>query len=178
MIEHQNPNGSWGTIDASRPYQIYLDTQASHEAFGGATSALGVMSLVEPSRTDPAAAASLRRGVEHLLTMPEVGKASGNTFYDIWTHTYLLSALCRVVNDPRYADDRDRIAAVIDRELDILRQRQSLDGGWGYYDFEYILENPSGDQSTSFNTAAVLLALEEARAKGLLEDTESESRGD
>ena len=166
MIEHQNPDGSWGTIDASRPYQIYLDTQASHEAFGGATSALGVMSLVEPSRTDPAAAASLRRGVEHLLTMPEVGKASGNTFYDIWTHTYLLSALCRVVDDPRYADDRDRIAAVIERELGILRQRQGLDGGWGYYDFEYILENPSGDQSTSFNTAAVLLVLEEARAKG------------
>ena len=26
MIEHQNPDGSWGTIDASRPYQIYLDT--------------------------------------------------------------------------------------------------------------------------------------------------------
>ncbi len=166
MIEHQNPDGSWGTIDASRPYQIYLDTQASHEAFGGATSALGVMSLVAPSHTDPAAAASLRRGVEHLLTMPEVGKASGNTFYDIWTHTYLLSALCRVVDDPRYADDRDRIAAVIERELGILRQRQGLDGGWGYYDFEYILENPSGDQSTSFNTAAVLLVLEEARAKG------------
>ena len=166
MIEHQNPDGSWGTIDASRPYQIYLDTQSSHQAFGGATSALGVMSLVEPSRTDPAAEASLQRGVEHLVTMPEVGKASGNTFYDIWTHTYMISALCRVVDDPRFAGSRDRIVAVIEREIDILRDRQGLDGGWGYYDFEYILENPSGDQSTSFNTAAVLLALEEARARG------------
>ncbi|MEE2718363.1 MAG: prenyltransferase/squalene oxidase repeat-containing protein [Planctomycetota bacterium] len=166
MIEHQNPDGSWGTIDASRPYQIYLDTQSSHQAFGGATSALGVMSLVEPSRTDPAAEASLQRGVEHLVTMPEVGKASGNTFYDIWTHTYMISALCRVVDDPRFAESRERIVAVIEREIDILRDRQGLDGGWGYYDFDYILENPSGDQSTSFNTAAVLLALEEARARG------------
>ena len=166
MIEHQNPDGSWGTIDASRPYQIYLDTQSSHQAFGGATSALGVMSLVEPSRTDPAAEASLQRGVEHLVTMPEVGKASGNTFYDIWTHTYMISALCRVVADPRFAESRERIVAVIEREIDILRDRQGLDGGWGYYDFDYILENPSGDQSTSFNTAAVLLALEEARARG------------
>lgn len=166
MVEHQNPDGSWGTIDASRPYQIYLDTQASHQAFGGATSALGVMSLVEPSRSSAAAEQSLRRGVQHLLTMPEVGKASGNTFYDIWTHTYLISALCRVVDDPRFSESRDRIVAVIEREIDILRDRQGLDGGWGYYDFDYILENPSGDQSTSFNTAAVLLALEEARARG------------
>ena len=166
MVEHQNPDGSWGTIDASRPYQIYLDTQSSHQAFGGATSALGVMSLVEPSRTNAAAEQSLHRGVQHLLTMPEVGKASGNTFYDIWTHTYLVSALCRVVDDPRFSDSRERIVAVIEREIEILRDRQGLDGGWGYYDFEYILENPSGDQSTSFNTAAVLLALEEARARG------------
>jgi len=166
MIEHQNPDGSWGTIDASRPYQIYLDTQSSHAAFGGATSALGVMSLIEPSRNDPAAEASLRRGIEHLLTTPPVGKASGNTFYDIWTHTYMLSAMCRLVDDPRFATDRDRIAEVLQRELDILHNRQSLDGGWGYYDFEYILPNPSGDQSTSFNTAAVLLALEEARNHG------------
>ena len=72
-----------------------------------------------------------------------------------------MSALCRVVDDPRFSDSRERIVAVIEREIDILRDRQGLDGGWGYYDFEYILENPSGDQSTSFNTAAVLLALEE-----------------
>ncbi|MDG2292569.1 MAG: hypothetical protein P8L37_07905, partial [Phycisphaerales bacterium] len=32
MVEHQNPDGSWGTIDSARPYQIYLDTQASHDA--------------------------------------------------------------------------------------------------------------------------------------------------
>ena len=51
MVEHQNPDGSWGTIDSARPYQIYLDTQASHDAFGGATSALGVMSLIEASQT-------------------------------------------------------------------------------------------------------------------------------
>lgn len=166
MIEHQNPDGSWGTIDASRPYQIYLDTQSSHAAFGGATSALGVMSLIEPSRKDPAAEASLRRGIEHLLTMPPVGKASAKTFYDIWTHTYLLSAMCRLIDDPRFAEHRDQIGSVLARELDILHNRQSLDGGWGYYDFEYILPNPSGDQSTSFNTASVLLALEEARARG------------
>ncbi len=170
MVENQNPDGSWGTIDASRPYQIYLDTQSSHSAFGGATSALGVMSLVESSRGNPEAEASLRRGVEHLLTMPPVGKASGNTFYDIWTHTYVLSAMCRLVDDPRFAGDRDRIVAVLERELDILGNRQSLDGGWGYYDFDYILPNPSGDQSTSFNTAAVLLALQEASDRGFSVD--------
>lgn len=166
MIDNQNPDGSWGTIDSSRPYQIYLDTQASHDAFGEATSALGVMSLIEPSRTNPAAEAALRRGVEHLLETPVVGKASGNTFYDIWTHTYMLSAMCRLIDDERFAGDRDRIAKTLEQELLTLKHRQAIDGGWGYYDFSYILEHPSGEQSTSFNTASVLLALDEARDLG------------
>ena len=36
MIDNQNPDGSWGTIDSSRPYQIYLDTRQRlpHAAFG------------------------------------------------------------------------------------------------------------------------------------------------
>lgn len=166
MVEHQNPDGSWGTIDAARPYQIYLDTQASHDAFGGATSALGVMSLIEASRDNAAAEAALRAGVEHLLSMPAIGKATGNTFYDIWAHTYILSAMCRLENDSRFTTEQQRITAVLERELAILRQRQSADGGWGYYDFQYVLPNPSGNESTSFNTASVLLALDEARENG------------
>ena len=166
MVENQNPDGSWGTVDSARPYQIYLDTQASHDAFGGATSALGVMSLIEASHDDPAVEAALRAGVEHLLDMPPIGKATGNTFYDIWAHTYILSAMCRLENDPRFAEDRARITAVLERELATLRQRQSADGGWGYYDFQYVLPNPSGNESTSFNTASVLLALDEAKENG------------
>ncbi|MBM44244.1 MAG: hypothetical protein CMJ36_04440 [Phycisphaerae bacterium] len=177
MIDNQNPDGSWGTIDASRPYQIYLDTQASHDAFGEATSALGVMSLIEPSRTNPAAEAALRLGVKHLLDTPPVGKATGNTFYDIWTHTYMLSAMCRLVDDERFAGDRDRIAEVLRKELEILKDRQSIDGGWGYYDFAYILEHPSGEQSTSFNTASVLLALDEARDLGFEVDIDMVNDG-
>jgi hypothetical protein len=177
MVEHQNPDGSWGTIDAARPYQIYLDTQASHDAFGGATSALGVMSLIKAESEDPAVEAALRRGVDHLLTAPPIGKATGNTFYDIWAHTYILSAMCRLVDDDRFADDRDRIATVLRRELDILRQRQGADGGWGYYDFQYVLPNPSGNESTSFNTASVLLVIDEARDRGFEVDMDMVNDG-
>lgn len=166
MVTNQNPDGSWGTIDASRPYQIYLDTQASHQGFGGATSALGVMSLIEPSRTSPEAGEALERGIEYLLTMPTIGKASGKTFYDIWAHTYILSAMCRLVDDDRFEKNHDRIRGVLERELAILKKWQAIDGGWGYYDFSYILEHPSGEQSTSFNTASVLLVLDEARELG------------
>ena len=177
MIDNQNPDGSWGTIDSSRPYQIYLDTQASHDAFGEATSALGVMSLIEPSRTNPAAEAALRLGVEHLLETPVVGKATGNTFYDIWTHTYMLSAMCRLVDDERFAQDRDRIARTLEQEMATLKERQAIDGGWGYYDFSYVLEHPSGEQSTSFNTASVLLALDEARDHGFEVDMDMVNDG-
>ncbi|MCA8913162.1 MAG: hypothetical protein KDB82_15790, partial [Planctomycetes bacterium] len=37
------------------------------------------------------------------------------------------------------------------------------DGGWGYYDFGNSLKRPSGDISTTFSTAAALVALREAR---------------
>ena len=69
--------------------------------------------------------------------------------------------MCRLIDNERFTDDRDRIATVLQRELDILRQRQGADGGWGTG--QYVTQ--SGGTSTSFNTASVL-AVDEARDRG------------
>ena len=90
IIANQRPDGSFGTFESPRAREIFLDTQASHRAFHTATSALVCWALIAPARTDPAAAAALDRGLAWLEAQGEVGRASGNTFYSVWSHTYLV----------------------------------------------------------------------------------------
>jgi hypothetical protein len=166
LVGAQNDDGSWGSFASARPGEIYLDNLSSHRAFRDATSALCLMALQEPSATDARAAKALERGVDFLLAAPPTGRASGGTFYDTWAHTYLVQAFSRLHGDERFVSRRQQIAALVNRELGLLEQRQGLEGGWGYYDFNYTLASPSGDMSTSFNTAAVLIALDDARRAG------------
>ena len=166
LVEHQNDDGSWGSFVSARPYEIYLGTLSSFRAFRDATSSLCVMALLEPSRTDPAAMDSLQRGIEFLLAAKPTARATADTFYDTWTHTYLVHALSLVHQDDRFADLRERIEPALMREIETLCDRQGAEGGWAYYDFGYAADAPTGNMSTSFNTASALLALHEARNAG------------
>ncbi len=166
LIANQDDDGGWGSFESARPYEIYLGTVASHRAFRQATSALCVLALQEPSRDDPAVARALERGLAHLLAAEPVARATGSTFYDTWAHTYLLQAMASLHRDDRFADLWPALAGVIEREIALLSRRQAADGGWGYYDFGYSRPTPAGMESTSFNTAAVLLALHEAQLAG------------
>lgn len=167
LVEHQNADGSWGTFASTRTSEIYLGTVASLRAFEQATSALCVLALQEPARKDPAARAALTRGLEHLLTTPPALRAQGDTFYDTWTHTFLVEALAALSHDPAYAAREEAIVAVLRREVELLLARQGADGGWGYYDFAWALSHPSGRESTSFLTGAALLALHAAAEVGV-----------
>jgi hypothetical protein len=167
LIGAQNDDGSFGTFHSERIGEIYLDNLSSHHAFRDATSALCCLALQEPSRTDRRAKAAIDRGLRYLLSTPPAGRASGGTFYDTWAHTYLVQTLATLAQDDRFSDHRSQIVEAAQREIGILIQRQSLDGGWGYYDFGNTLTSPSGHESTSFNTAAALLAVNQAREAGL-----------
>jgi hypothetical protein len=81
-----------------------------------------------------------------------------------------VQALSSIYKDERFTELRPQICEVINRELGLLAQRQAADGGWGYYDFGYTLVTPTGNMSTSFNTAAALMALREAESAGLTVD--------
>jgi hypothetical protein len=177
LVEHQNADGSWGTFASTRTNEIYLGTVASLRAFSQATSALCVLALQAPARSDPAARAALTRGLEHLITTPPALRAQGDTFYDTWTHTYLVEALAALSHDQAYADREDAIVAVLQREVDLLLARQGADGGWGYYDFGWALSRPSGHESTSFLTGAALLALQAAAEVGVAAPPEALEAG-
>ena len=167
LVSSQRADGAWGSFETRRPSEVYTDTVASHRAFEGATTALCVLALERPARRDPTAARAFQRGLERLLAAPPVGRASGQTFYDTWTHTYLVEALARAASSPLVGEGRAAVLEVLRREVALLCERQAADGGWGYYDFQHSRPVPSGHESTSFLTAAALLALRAAAAAGV-----------
>lgn len=166
LVQSQNPDGSWGSFVSLRPGEIYLDNLSSHRAFTQATTALCLLALQEPAKSDAVVAAALDRGVQYILNEPFAGRASGSTFYDTWAHTYLVQALAKLHGDERLAHRQSEIRELLIREIDLLAERQSADGGFAYYDFGYAAANPTGNMSTSFNTAAALVALDEAAHAG------------
>ena len=166
LLANQRHDGSFGSFESPRAREVFLDTQASHRAFHSATTALACWALVAPARTDPAARAALDRGLAWLLAQGEVGRASGNTFYGVWAHTYLLELGAAVVAEPSLAGHHAAWREALSREAQLARRDQSADGGWAYYDFDHVGETPSGHESTSFNTAAMVEALLHAREQG------------
>lgn len=167
LVANQNPDGSWGSFESSRSREIYLGTQASHRAFRDATSALATMALVEPAGRDPAARAALERAVDYLVATEPSRRVNSDTFYNTWTHTYLVAAAAEVLRSGVLPQRDAALRGLLRREVELLLAARAADGGWGYYDFEHRMATPSGNHTTSFNTASALLALEAAAAAGV-----------
>lgn len=167
LVTSQNPNGSWGSFESARPGEVWLGTTASHSAFGDATSALCVMALLAPSRDNADAAKSLEKGIRYLAKAPHVLRATGDTLYNTWTHIYVLDAMCGVMRDERFKKLHSDAKKVALRQIQALEKLQGAEGGWGYYDFSFASSHPTGSESCSFMTAAVLLALESAKTAEL-----------
>ncbi len=165
-LANQRVDGNWGTFETARENEVFLDTQASHRAFQGATTALVAWSFIEPARTDDRCRSALERGLAQLRQRGTPGRASGNTFYDVWAHTYLIELSTAVQSDPRLSSFHAAWKALGQSEIDRVRREQGTEGGWGYYDFEFTGLHPSGHESTSFNSAAMILALKRAQAVG------------
>ena len=166
VLSNQRPSGAWGSFESVRRSEIFLDTQASHLAFQSATTALVAWALIAPSHDDARCRTALERGLTFLSSRPAPGRATGKTFYSIWAHTYFLELAAAILADDSLKSFHEPWSALMARELLLVRREQGTEGGWGYYDFTYQGMNPSGNQSTSFNTAAMILAMKAAEAQG------------
>ena len=101
---------------------------------------------------------------EHL---EDLKRATGDAIYNVWGHAYALQALVRMRS--RFPDDRERtekIDELIALQYDMLSRYESVDGGWGYYDFRYQGRKPTAS-SISFVNGCVLVAFHEAKSIGL-----------
>lgn len=165
ILDNQKAKGDWGYM-TERPYDIYLGSINSLHVWGNASTALCVMGLMSVPATDEITAAA-RKGLEYLVNAPDTPRATMDTFYNVWSHAYMIQALCEAMGDARFADLKANMRKRAEHELRRLLDHQSLDGGWGYYDFDHRTLRPSGDISTPFTTAAALVALKEAQRADL-----------
>jgi hypothetical protein len=85
----------------------------------------------------------------------------------VWGHSYAIQALVKML--PRAAGNPEReklIKELINSQFDRLQRYESVDGGWGYYDFSVGSQKPAAI-TTSFTTATGLIALHDAKEAGL-----------
>lgn len=168
LVRTQNEDGSWGSHDAQRPFQIYAPIPGAHHGFRAAVTAMAVSALIEAAPGNPDAEAAARRGYAWMdKNLERVKRATGDAIYNVWAHTYAVQALVRV-HEKLVADEEGKrsVRALIARQLDLLDRYESVDGGWGYYDFNYQARKPTSD-STSFVNAAALIAIHEAERIGI-----------
>jgi hypothetical protein len=64
------------------------------------------------------------------------------------------------------SEKQQQILDLVRTQYDYLDRYESVDGGWGYYDFDVGSQKPMS-KTTSFTTAAVLVALHDARGIGV-----------
>jgi hypothetical protein len=167
LVGSQNRDGSWGTAERTKDLNIMASPPGSHLAFRTGTTALAVTALIEVGPDTPEAKRALERGEEWLLeNLPTLRRATGMELYNVWGHGYGVLALAKMHGRHPNTDRKQKIEALIRDQFDRLARYESVDGGWGYYDFRAQTAHPSS-ASTSFVNAAVLLALDEARRIGV-----------
>lgn len=168
LISSQNPDGSFGSHVSKRIGEIYAPLPGSHHAFRAATTALSVSALVETKAHDPSARESILSAQEWMLKkFPSVKRAKGDTIYNVWAHAYGIQALVKLKKlDGQAPETIQKIDDLIRQQITMLEKYESIDGGWGYYDFVAQGRKPTGS-SISFVNATVLIALKEAEEVGI-----------
>jgi hypothetical protein len=164
LIKSQNPTGSWGSAHKTKGLNIYAPVPGAHEAFRAAVTAMCIEALIETGATNTLA---LAKGEAWLLAnLPNVRRPDQTALYNVWTHAYGIAALVQMYR--RSAADparQQQIKELIAGQIKFLERFESVNGGWGYYDFKVGAQQPA-TSSPSFVTATGLVALHEAKQIG------------
>lgn len=168
LLMTQNDDGSFGTHETNRLSEVYAPLPGAHNAFRAATTALAVSALVETKGADPEFRASIDAAETWMLkNMRNVKRATGDAIYNVWGHAYGIHALVRLRKREGQSPAKiEEIDDLIRHQIDMLVRYESVDGGWGYYDFRTQARKPTGD-SISFVNATVLVALKAAKDVGI-----------
>ncbi|MCB1206803.1 MAG: terpene cyclase/mutase family protein [Verrucomicrobiae bacterium] len=166
LVADQNENGSWGSARQTKGLNIYAPVPGAHDAFRAAVTAMAVSALCDSglAETEGPARTALEKGEVYLLEhLPRIRRATADAIYNVWTHAYGIQALVDLYERNSDAGKRKTYVDLINGQIDLLGRYESVDGGWGYYDFRVGTAKPSSD-SISFTTATCLVAFREASA--------------
>jgi hypothetical protein len=182
LLKDQNKDGSWGSAHRTKDLNIYAPVPGAHHAFRTAVTAMCVSALLEvgigtrsetghSAGTGPSVEAvsqAIDRGETFLFEeLPKVRRAEPMAIYNVWTHAYGIQALVHMHGrHPKDTERKRKIEDLIRNQYEYLTRYESVDGGWGYYDFGAQTQRPNSS-STSFVNAAVLEAFHEAKEIGV-----------
>lgn len=169
LIKNQNKDGSWGSANKTKDLNIFAPVPGAHHGFKAGVTAMSIEALIETGAANDSATArqALERGEEWLLkNVQQVRRADTTAIYNVWAHAYAIQALVDMHKRTTDPERQKQIKEVIDTQIDRLRRYESVDGGWGYYDFSVGAQKPAA-VTTSFTTATVLFALRELPKIGI-----------
>ena len=167
LLERQNPDGSWGSARQTKGLNIFAPVPGSHRAFRLAVTALSISALLEIKKEDQNYSKCIRKAEKYLLEkLPQLRRASPMALYNVWSHSYGLQALHRMHELSSTSQRKAEIEDVMVQQIKMLQTYESIDGGWGYYDFNAQTKQPSGS-SISFVNATGLVALKDAQTSGV-----------
>lgn len=166
LVKAQRKDGSWGST-ASNLWDIYAPVPGSFIAFAVASTGLAVSGLLDAGEGQPGVAEAVARGTDYLIAnQGKARRVSPDTIYNVWASAYALEAFARVLDREKDAARRASILAQCDVAMDLLSRFESVNGGWGYYDFDGAFKQP-GQFTTTFTTGTCLLALKGVERHGV-----------
>lgn len=169
LLKVQNENGSWGSATQTKGLNIYAPIPGAHRAFRAAITANCLAALIETGAidSDPDAGAAAKRAEEWLLRyLPKVRRATGDAIYNVWAHAYGTRTLALLLGREKDPSRQEQFREAIMVQYDLLTRYESVDGGWGYYDFRYQTAKPSSSPNC-FTSATALLAFSKAKQVGV-----------
>lgn len=168
LLKDQSKDGAWGTPERTKELNIYAPPPGAHHAFRTATTALCIAAMIETGGNSEEVRKSIERAEAWMFeNLPILRRANADALYNIWGHGYSILALVRMHQRlPKDEARKRKIEALMRDQFEYLTRFESVDGGWGYYDFRIGSKRPATD-STSFMTAAILVALREAKDIGV-----------
>jgi hypothetical protein len=178
LIQHQNANGSWGGPTRTKALNIYAPLPGAHHAFRAGASGLALSGLIDACDTRPEAKAAIDKAAAWMTAeLPNLRRADPSTTYNVWGHAYGLRALSRLHRIETEPSRKVHWARLAQEQVDLANRYEEVNGGWGYLDVfdELATQKPSGIP-TSFTTATLLLAMDEAHREMAVKISEPISR--
>ncbi len=168
LLGCQRATGAWGAATNTKDLNIYAPVPGAHDGFRMATTSLCISALLAVDSANQARVQECVDRAEAWLIeqLPSLKRATSDAIYNCWAHTYSIDALLALRGRPGVTDEkRQQLDSLIDSQLKMLDTYESVDGGWGYYDFRYGGRKPTSD-STSFLNGAALVVLHNAQQAG------------
>lgn len=168
LIIDQNKNGSWGSARNTKGLNIYAPVPGAHHAFRAGVTSLCLSALIELEPEHKDLGPVIDRAEAFLMeNLPKLRRATPDAIYNVWGHAFSIQALVRMHGrKPDDAERQKKIVDLIKMQYDMLTRYESVDGGWGYYDFNVGTKKPTSS-SISFVNGTVLIAFDEARKIGI-----------